>query len=363
MKFFNKKEQVIDLQLTQFGKRLLSKGKFKPFFYAFFDDGILYDSQYGGFSEPQNAAQSRIIKETPQHETQHVFAGIESNIKKANEFIRSTPEEKSEQPGVLEGVDQGTFFQSFEDKQYALTYMLGTSELTSDKMPAWKISILNGEISGTAGAQYTGSCGNQILNIPEIIPNPITYKTQIVNIPPTELAGYNSDDSALDDVYGTDPAQMINIFEVNSAILIEIEEKNSQFQNENFDIEVYEIKQEETAGVSLCDGATKREELIPLFFIKKPTMVENGIIKDMPPSPFQNPNMDIDSSYVEYYMNIDVDNEIGPDVICGKTRDPGEGIYSQRVLSCDIVKKEARASAKDLFTTDVRREDIEGCDE
>ena len=47
MKFLNKQEQVIDLQLTQYGKYLLSTGKFKPVFYAFFDDGILYDPNYG----------------------------------------------------------------------------------------------------------------------------------------------------------------------------------------------------------------------------------------------------------------------------------------------------------------------------
>jgi len=363
MKFFNKKEQVLDLQLTQFGKRLLSKGKFKPHYYAFFDDGILYDSQYGGVSETQNDAQPRIIKETPQLEVQHVFAGIESNIKKANEFVRSTPKEKSEQPGVLDTIDQGTFFQSFEDKQYALSYMLGTSELTSDKMPAWKVEFLNGEITGSVLTQYTGSCTNQIVNIPEITPKPITYKTQIENVPAPELAGYSLNSPVLDDVYGSNPAQIINVFEVNSSLLIQIEEKNSQFENENFDIEVYEIKEEETPGVTLCDGATKREELIPLYFIKKDSMIENGIIKDAPPPTYQNQNLDIDSSYVEYYMNIEVDNEIGPDIICGKTRDPGEGIYSQRVLDCDIAEKAKRASAKNLFDTNVKLEDIEGCDE
>ena len=34
MQFFNQKEEVIDIQLTQFGKRLLSQGKFKPTYYA-----------------------------------------------------------------------------------------------------------------------------------------------------------------------------------------------------------------------------------------------------------------------------------------------------------------------------------------
>ena len=41
MEFFNKKEEVIDLQLTQYGKYLLSLGKFKPVYYAFYDDGIV----------------------------------------------------------------------------------------------------------------------------------------------------------------------------------------------------------------------------------------------------------------------------------------------------------------------------------
>ena len=40
MEFFDSKEEVIDLQLTQFGRHLLSKGKFKPVYYSFFDDDV-----------------------------------------------------------------------------------------------------------------------------------------------------------------------------------------------------------------------------------------------------------------------------------------------------------------------------------
>ena len=38
MKFFDSKEEVIDLQLTQFGKSLLADGKFKPVHYAFYEN-------------------------------------------------------------------------------------------------------------------------------------------------------------------------------------------------------------------------------------------------------------------------------------------------------------------------------------
>ena len=46
MEFFNKKEEVIDLQLTQFGRHILSKGKFKPVYYSFHDDNILYNVEF-----------------------------------------------------------------------------------------------------------------------------------------------------------------------------------------------------------------------------------------------------------------------------------------------------------------------------
>jgi hypothetical protein len=46
MEFFDRKEEVMDIQLTQYGKYLLSQGSFKPELYAFFDDDILYDQRW-----------------------------------------------------------------------------------------------------------------------------------------------------------------------------------------------------------------------------------------------------------------------------------------------------------------------------
>ena len=85
MKFFNKQEQVIDLQLTQYGKYLLSTGKFKPVFYAFFDDGILYDPEYAYGPQEQKDIQNRIKSETPTLGTQYNYVGVESEVRKVNE--------------------------------------------------------------------------------------------------------------------------------------------------------------------------------------------------------------------------------------------------------------------------------------
>ena len=77
-KFLNKKEQVIDFKLTPYGKQRLSVGQFKPVFYSFFDDGILYDSQYAGFTEKQNDINNRIKNETQFIEGILSFTDIEN---------------------------------------------------------------------------------------------------------------------------------------------------------------------------------------------------------------------------------------------------------------------------------------------
>ena len=43
-KFLNKKERVYDLKLTSYGEYLMSVGRYKPHYYAFFDDNITYDN-------------------------------------------------------------------------------------------------------------------------------------------------------------------------------------------------------------------------------------------------------------------------------------------------------------------------------
>ena len=87
MSFFDKKEDVIDLELTQYGKYLLSEGKLKPYYYAFFDDDVIYDGNYAGMTEEQNAIKDR-IEETIRTRTQYVFEGIETTINHNNKLIR-----------------------------------------------------------------------------------------------------------------------------------------------------------------------------------------------------------------------------------------------------------------------------------
>ena len=79
-KFINKKEQVYDLRLTAYGRYLISIGKFTPEYYAFFDDNVLYDSNYAGFPEQQNHTEERILNETQYLESLVLFEDVDSML-------------------------------------------------------------------------------------------------------------------------------------------------------------------------------------------------------------------------------------------------------------------------------------------
>ena len=54
-KFLDRKEQVIDIELTAHGRSAFSSGKFIPKYYSFHDDDILYDSEYGPSGSIKNS--------------------------------------------------------------------------------------------------------------------------------------------------------------------------------------------------------------------------------------------------------------------------------------------------------------------
>ena len=41
MSFFDDKQEILKVEMTTYGRFLLSRGKFKPAYYAFFDDDVI----------------------------------------------------------------------------------------------------------------------------------------------------------------------------------------------------------------------------------------------------------------------------------------------------------------------------------
>lgn len=366
MAFFDKKEEVIDLQLTQYGKQLLSMGKFKPAYYAFFDDDILYDSEYGGYDENRSEAGERIRNDTPNLKVQHVHYGIETNFEKAKKLLRKDREPLAQQ------------FQMTPDKHYALSAPLGNSSLASENAPSWNVNMLQGEITG-AISYKTGS--HATLRIPQIDVEPVIYFTS----PETPILG---DDNTFpefgdfledqDDVQKTpllvddfdrgDPASDLNFATTrfpdgsfikieDDFILLSVDEFNTDLLKRNFDIEVY-LEEE--------DPKTGQEVLTQLFFDKKRSLVdENNILLDqeeLEPSEV----LLLDSSFVDHFFHVYVDEEINKDVLCRlipeKEREvafPADFLDCDRELELRKIDDTLVMNPDDLYGTDVLPEDLD----
>lgn len=122
MEFFDRKEEVLEVVLTNKGRELYSLGKFKPTYYSFHDSDIVYESQ---FVEEQNDIVPR-IKETPR---------IKQNI---NNYQNSS--------------NANTPLQ--EQKLYC---ELGSKTVNDQYKPAWQLNFIK-----SPSFQYIGNKNNPI---------------------------------------------------------------------------------------------------------------------------------------------------------------------------------------------------------
>ena len=302
MSFLDKKEQVLEIELTQYGKFLLSEGKFKPEFYAFFDSDVLYDGTYADVTEDQNSIEAR-IKATPRLMTQYNYSGVETENVKLISQIRN-----GDAP-----LDQDKV-QTTKDRNFSLFGALGNSKSSTAYVPAWNVKYLAGEMTG-ASSTLTGS--HSILQIPQLNSD-LKFKYSVMQGDPSketeEIFGefVISKDGDVDYKFKTkqydDGTYVENIVDF---LLIEVSEANALNGRENFDIEVFE---------EYIDPDGKKT-YTPLKFV-----AGDG-------------NYDLDSRFAEYFINILVDDEIDKQVFCNFTEDRAIGVYDTRI-HCEEEDKE-----------------------
>jgi len=314
MKFLDKKEQVLELQMTQYGKSLLSRGVFKPSFYAFFDDDVTYDSQYmsdGLATAPEHSTKSSDrIRDALRPEPQYNYAGVETNIAKLSEV---TPPAATTSGGdtmsTIENAQNNVTFELSLDQKlaelskpsnpvdnyYSMGLPMGTSKYNSNSVPAWDFKLSSGKIEASNTA-YTGSSG--LLKIPQLEIEAF-YDVYIRDAPVTEEEKQQI--SEKDNVTMFEDGTYIEI--QKEPILVDLSEFNSLFENENFEIEVYEMIEEPD---SLSEV---KEDLKPLKFIGG-EKIDNNIYY----SEQTKENVELTSNNVEFYFDVRIDDEIGDDI-------------------------------------------------
>ena len=329
MTFFDPKEDVIDVEITQFGKFLLSKGKWDPIYYAFFDDDIIYDSQYGGVTEAQNDIQARITGSARTRD-QYVFSGIETEISKLMQ-VEMNPEASEIQKISIQATD---------DREYALSYPLGRSDTGNQNNPAWAITFLKGELSSSI-PYSTSSLG--VVPRVQMFADDVKFYTESKNkvaddqqsvcdeetgeVEETLVQVGESSDSQVDPsdlvfankVY--DDGSYVDIKE--DYLLLEMLEKNTPFEEDNIDIEVFLYED---------NINTEREVLTPLRFMKKRQAVVDGILLDEDDDE-RNQQAAPTPDCVEYFFNVRVDSEIPIDVLCRAVKERTDlGLYAPPIV-------------------------------
>ncbi len=301
MSFFDSKEELLNIELTPYGRHLLSKGKFKPAYYAFYDDDVLYDAAYIGITESKNEIEPRILDNTPINKPQYNFSSLEQTLK-LNTYIVQTETEMNRR--LVE--------QDAADKNYSLSLPLGKSSYNSIYAPAWNISFLSGAIKTFSGYldNTAGTIGSlqPYQKIPQITIETVNlFKQKSIDEPLNIENQESSNESRFITTEIIDNKEIFHYYKPKY-ILIDIIEENVDDLKQNFDIQMFIEEEKEVLQYNV--GLVKTKFWKELTFFKNEVFIENNILLDNPilVDEFlrQNPNKDNS----ELYYNITVDNEI-----------------------------------------------------
>jgi hypothetical protein len=305
-KFLNKKEQVIDFKLTNYGHYLLSVGELKPTYYAFYDDNVLYDGEHAGITGSQNSTRERIKDETQYLEGLTIFNNLDYSLQKyteggsGNDFYEANVEATLNTPNA---------------ENYRFNSMIGDAHLDGDTQnaPAWKIVTLEGEISSSTNVDEI----NQI-RIPQINID-VNYSLEVK--PAKIELDFEGPASSGDRMMGFPDNEMIQL--VMRDPLIYGEEVNTQLFSENFEIEVFEVVD------TVTPNTFNRKR-----FIKEEDDVVDGLL--VPRKNKIRPILTTDMS--DYYFNVFVDHEIDEATACrGAEVFNKDSYYVDLDFDCDQV--------------------------
>jgi hypothetical protein len=341
MTFMNKKEEIIQFELTTYGRHLLSQGKLKPEYYAFYDDDILYDIGKANSSETQGQIKKRILEETPYLRTQVSFSDLDRRLYKT-ENIR---------------FEDDISYPITEERENYMLYPIGTSNMSEKQMaPCWDVKYLHGSSSSATKVLKNTSSDLSLpyREIPQINFN-LDYEIEVKN----HL--YEDEDTSFLDK--TNPNQPLTATAVDgtyvsikeSQLMAYILEKNGFNYNDSFEIEVF------------LEDDTDNKVLIPLRFFDTRTpiqQIENDLLlsadelsRNYDPSFIE--DLD-DPRYVEHYFNFRVDSEIPEEEVCnGALRLKKKDIYVDLEYEC-LERDIARDIS--IYGTRVTVDDIEECE-
>ena len=336
MTFFNQKEEVIEIQLTSYGKYKLSQGKLRPAYYAFFDDDICYDPEYTGvsLSSDEEYSETRIQINTPSLRPQTAVVGVDRIQKKTKELQNSGYDTKK----------YNDIVDDFSDREVR-SLPIGSAEPSNVYAPSWEIRLLRSEIDSGSYVDTTpegAASGSSNSYIVPTFSASVEYTTHIYTeediFGATSLSERTSAEQEYSQTMGNvavpSNGYLINYFgdgtvvTVNDRfILLDVVENNTRTERDNFIVSVEQIE-------SSAEDEDGQPNIIGMSFVKRPQEIVNDILLDE--DQIENiDDKDIDETYVEYFMDVLADNQIDDNTVCEYVATTDEQrIRWSRVLSC-----------------------------
>ena len=281
--FFNKKQDVMDIQLTQYGKVKYSQGDFNPTYYSFYDTDITYDGVYIGETEIQNEIVTR-IKDAVSTKPIYKFVSSQVNSRILSDLYKRAIGGANCSDGQIPGYKP-------EIENHIYKKPLGNTDLLRDKAPAWYVKTMEDSqpidqdiIYQGSGSDYDNNDNGSTIWYDQMIPK-LDFKVKYI---------YNYDGETL-------PESQIVSIEDEQRILLEIEEKNVLNKRlGNFEIEVF---------IQGDNDATKWNQLM---FINRDLVGEENIISLLNESEedLENNFPTLTEDMVEYWLDLRVDDEI-----------------------------------------------------
>lgn len=301
MSFFNKKEEVLDVELTQLGKYLLAKGKFKPVYYTFSDDEILYNVEYGGV-EPEKSKETstRIQKDTQRVRALYEHDGVETRVLQLNGHeinkqrglgwqARKTGRIEEIPAGDLYGSDHLTEDRMGADDRNLVRNMIGNSTLGEQRVPSWDVeSIMDGTMTKF---NVSSSSPNVGIKRP-VLTMEVDYNMKSHPIP-TDSINYGISIEEFQSTYSGVEDEIVFTDNMrleieDNALVISMVERGTGYERDNFEVEFFEVEMKE---VKTKQGNADVEQLKRIYTTKNVQEISSR-------------------DYIEEYFELLVDREI-----------------------------------------------------
>tara|TARA_R110000824_G_scaffold78896_1_gene198871 strand:- start:5045 stop:5863 length:819 start_codon:yes stop_codon:yes gene_type:complete len=221
----------------------------------------------------------------------------------------------------------------FQDsRERAITRPLATSNLGSNKIPSWNINALGGIfLTGSTTSVISSSASAIVQEIPQIgaqvtyYISPVMMNNTFTESELEEISLGLADGFEPSILQGIDIAFETEVLPDGSSftidkddLILQIVEDNAPMGSDNFEVEIFEV---ETETDALNDVTS--EKLIPMNFKKEPILIVNDILIEA----VEEDDIEVDSTFVEYYFDLELDGEISSDIMRNKLINADKEIY------------------------------------